>query len=241
MPELREAGARLAKHPVRHVGENHAPSARNLRPAAPQQPGAAADFEHARVFRKLNPIEHPAHLPVAIGAEALMQPDARRQIRAVLILFAQEPRGVDAGVGRHRDYVAARAPRGSTAARLSAAYRGCSSVDCRTPRPGSEKDITEVSGTSSPGSIPGRGIQSIARYCEAASASAIVFKGRISFRGSSRSRTAPKRSYHSAARSLSRQLRALRLQPRRRPRARVSGGEQEFSTQSATLTCSADG
>jgi hypothetical protein len=26
-----------------------------------------------------------------------------------------------------------------------------------TPRPGSEKDITEVSGTSSPGSTPGRG------------------------------------------------------------------------------------
>src|SRR5690348_2589053 len=32
-------------------------------------------------------------------------------------------------------------------------YSGSSAIDC----PGSEKDITEVSGTSSPGSIPGRG------------------------------------------------------------------------------------
>lgn len=30
-------------------------------------------------------------------------------------------------------------------------------IVCFTARPGSEKDITEVSGTSSPGSIPGRG------------------------------------------------------------------------------------
>ena len=33
-------------------------------------------------------------------------------------------------------------------------YSGSSAID----RPGSEKDITEVSGTSSPGSTPGRGI-----------------------------------------------------------------------------------
>src|SRR5208337_2969744 len=42
---------------------------------------------------------------------------------------------------------------------LSAAHCWYSSVSCRAFRPGSEKDITEVSGTSGPGSIPGRGIQ----------------------------------------------------------------------------------
>ena len=36
---------------------------------------------------------------------------------------------------------------------------------CRTRRPGSEKDITEVSGTSGPGSIPGRGTKSRQRRC----------------------------------------------------------------------------
>src|ERR1019366_5860186 len=39
-------------------------------------------------------------------------------------------------------------------------------------------------------------------YCADASASAIVFRGKTSFKGSSSSLTAPKRSYHSAARSL---------------------------------------
>lgn len=39
----------------------------------------------------------------------------------------------------------------------AAAVSSASAIDVR--RPGSEKDITEVSGTSSPGSTPGRGTQ----------------------------------------------------------------------------------
>src|SRR5271169_1327388 len=109
-------GTRLMQHAAGHVGENDAPAARDLDRAAPQDAGAAAEFEHARVFSNPNPIEHPAHLPVAIGAEALMQPDARRKIRAVFVLLAQQPRRIRNPGDCHSNHVAARPPRRSTIA-----------------------------------------------------------------------------------------------------------------------------
>ena len=45
-----------------------------------------------------------------------MQPDARRQIRAVFILFAPQPRRIGDAGDRHSDHVAARPPRRSTIA-----------------------------------------------------------------------------------------------------------------------------
>src|ERR1019366_2045075 len=53
-------------------------------------------------------IEHPAGRDIAIGANALMQPNPRRQVGAVLVLLAQATRGVAIGVCRHRRDVGAR-------------------------------------------------------------------------------------------------------------------------------------